>query len=335
MKKVLLDGNKKFFKANMHCHSTLSDGKLTVEELKEHYKKNGYSIIAFSDHEHLIDNSHLNDEDFLSITACELAIKEIAELSTLQKRDMKCCHFNLYAKEPGNIDTPCYSSIYDHFKKNIDESIIVHSCGEYERSYSTEGMNEIIRIAKEKGFLVSYNHPRWSLESPADYLRYKGLWAVEIYNTSVAMKGLSDNEVHVYEYFLKEGERMACVMGDDNHGEASMCGAWTMMNADKLDYKSVITAMEHHDLYASTGPEIKDLYIEDEKAYMTFAKGTHAIMVMNGRTAYKKMAENPDGTNTVCFDIPMDGYTWFRFEVVDAAGEKANTCAYFYDEIFE
>jgi len=333
MKKVLLDANKNFYKANMHCHSTLSDGHMTVEELKARYQEEGYSIIAFSDHEHLIDNSHLNDENFLSLTACELSIKEFAELSTLQKRDMKCCHFNLYAKEPGNVDTPCYSSIYDHFKKNITEDMIVHSCGEYERSYSTDGMNEIIRIANEKGFLVSYNHPRWSLESPVDYLRYKGLWAVEIYNTSVAMKGLSGNEVHVYEYFLKEGERIACIMGDDNHSMASTCGAWTMINADKLDYASVIAAMENHELYASTGPEIKELYVEDDVAHLTFAKGTRAVMIMNGRTAFIKEAENLDGENTVSFEIPREGYTWFRFEVVDERGEKANTCAYFLDEI--
>lgn len=333
MKKVLLDANKNFYKANMHCHSTKSDGKMTVEELKEHYMQNGYSIIAFSDHEHLIDNSYLNDENFLAITSCELAIKEFAHLSTLQKRDMKCCHFNLYAKDPANVDTPCYSSVYDHFKANISEEDIVHSCGEYERSYSTEGMNEIIQIANEKGFLVSYNHPRWSLESPMDYLRYKGLWAVEIYNTSVAMKGLSGNEVHVYEDFLREGERIACVMGDDNHSIQSTCGGFTMINADKLDYPSIIAALENHDFYASTGPEIKELYVEDDVAYLTFAKGVSAIMVMNGRTAYKKAAENPDGENAVSFPIPRDGYTWCRFEVVDEHGEKANTCAYFLDEV--
>ena len=333
MKKVLLDANKNFYKANMHCHSILSDGRMTIEELKEHYMNNGYSIIAFSDHEHLIDNSHMNDENFLAITSCELAIKEFENLSTLKKRDMKCCHFNLYAKEPTNVDTPCYSSVYDHFKKNITEDMIVHSCGEYQRSYSTEGMNEIIRIANEKGFLVSYNHPRWSLESPMDYLRYKGLWAVEIHNTSTHSTGLSGNEVHVYEDFLREGERIACVAGDDNHSINTTCGGWTMINAEKLDYQSVIEAMEAHNIYTSTGPEIKELYIEDDVAYMTFAKGVKAVMIMNGRTAFTKLAENPEGTNTVSFEIPREGYTWIRFEVIDAAGEKANTCAYFLDEV--
>jgi hypothetical protein len=32
--------------------------------------------VAFTDHEHVIDNSHLTDENFLAINGCEVAIKE-------------------------------------------------------------------------------------------------------------------------------------------------------------------------------------------------------------------------------------------------------------------
>ena len=34
MKHILLDDAKPYFKANMHCHSVNSDGKMTPEELK-------------------------------------------------------------------------------------------------------------------------------------------------------------------------------------------------------------------------------------------------------------------------------------------------------------
>ena len=80
MKKVLLDPSKNYYKANMHCHSNKSDGRMSVEEIKEHYKANGYSIVAFTDHEHIINNSYLNDDEFLAITSCELAVKEYAHL---------------------------------------------------------------------------------------------------------------------------------------------------------------------------------------------------------------------------------------------------------------
>ena len=54
MRKYLLPKDGIFYKANLHCHSTHSDGKLTVEQLKEVYKKEGYSVVAFSDHNVLI-----------------------------------------------------------------------------------------------------------------------------------------------------------------------------------------------------------------------------------------------------------------------------------------
>ena len=34
----------KYYKANFHCHSVVSDGKLTPEELRDAYKEKGYSI---------------------------------------------------------------------------------------------------------------------------------------------------------------------------------------------------------------------------------------------------------------------------------------------------
>lgn len=332
MKKVLLDSTKNFYKANLHCHSTKSDGKMTVEELKEVYKKNGYSVIAFTDHEHLLNNSYLNDDEFLAITSCEVAIKEFPELSTLVKTDMKVAHLNFLAKNPENIDTPCYNSVYDHFVKDWFKDEIVHTCGEYDRVYSHEGVSEMIRIANEKGFLVTYNHPNWSLENAIDYTGYKGLWAVEIYNHECACSGRDEYDINAYTNFLRSGQRIACVSADDNHNPTSVCGGWVVINADKLEYGTIIEAMEKHNMYASQGPEIKELYVEGDTAYLTFSKGEFAVMSTQGRRVSKKLAENPNGENKVEFKIlPTDGY--IRFDVVDDKNRRANTSAYFLDEI--
>ena len=43
MKHYLLPHGQNFYKANLHCHSTVSDGKLTPEEIKaqfEDFEKN-------------------------------------------------------------------------------------------------------------------------------------------------------------------------------------------------------------------------------------------------------------------------------------------------------
>ena len=64
MKKYLIE-EKKYYKANLHCHSVRSDGAMTPEELKDFFLKMGYSIVAFTDHVYIEDfNSYLTDENF-------------------------------------------------------------------------------------------------------------------------------------------------------------------------------------------------------------------------------------------------------------------------------
>ena len=66
MKKMLISKEKNFYKANLHCHSTVSDGSKTPAELKEMYMQRGYSIIAYTDHDILISHQDLTDEKFLA-----------------------------------------------------------------------------------------------------------------------------------------------------------------------------------------------------------------------------------------------------------------------------
>ena len=49
-KRYVLPKEGSFYKANLHCHTVLSDGSLTAEEVKKAYMEHGYSIIAFTDH---------------------------------------------------------------------------------------------------------------------------------------------------------------------------------------------------------------------------------------------------------------------------------------------
>ena len=71
MRTYLFNPENKFYKANMHSHSTDSDGVFTPAELKEHYMAEGYQIIAYSDHRTLVPHTELSDENFLAITASE------------------------------------------------------------------------------------------------------------------------------------------------------------------------------------------------------------------------------------------------------------------------
>ena len=63
MKKYLLPENGTFYKANLHCHTVLSDGRLTPEQVRELYMSRGYSIVAFTDHNAMsvVDKKALSD----------------------------------------------------------------------------------------------------------------------------------------------------------------------------------------------------------------------------------------------------------------------------------
>ena len=62
--KVFISKDKKQFKANLHCHSTISDGRLTPEELKEAYKNAGYQVLAITDHCFPCPHNDLTDDEF-------------------------------------------------------------------------------------------------------------------------------------------------------------------------------------------------------------------------------------------------------------------------------
>ena len=68
----LLPASYGSYKANLHCHTTLSDGRLTPEEVKARYLAGGYSVVAFTDHNVLVDHSDLSDERFLALTGIEV-----------------------------------------------------------------------------------------------------------------------------------------------------------------------------------------------------------------------------------------------------------------------
>lgn len=324
--KVILDENKKFFKANLHGHSTKSDGRLSVEQIKEEYKKRGYSVFAFTDHEHLIDNSYLNDENFLAITSAELAIKEFPTVSTLRNFNMKVAHFNIYALDPKNTVTPCYSSVYDHYiNDEIKDEVKFDE--EYERVHTIDGINDLIKKCKEKGFLVSYNHPTWSLENALDYVYYEGLDFVEIYNSECCVNGRPDDE-HVLDDILRSGKKIFCTCADDNHNMVDLehpnnasFGGWVCINADKLDYDTIMKALKNGDFYASTGPEILSLTVDGDKVRVKTSPAKHICLTTRGRRSDVLNAKNGE-VNEAEFTIKKED-EFFRITVVDAQGKKA------------
>ena len=107
MKKYLLPEEGKFYKANLHCHTSISDGSYTPLQVKEMYKTQGYSVIAFTDHDVLVPHPELNDAAFLALNGYEIEIDDETK-PYLDQRKVKTCHLCLIAIEPNNVKQVCF-----------------------------------------------------------------------------------------------------------------------------------------------------------------------------------------------------------------------------------
>ena len=335
MKKYLLPRNGKFYKANMHTHTTVSDGKLSPEEAKEVFKSLGYSIVAFTDHETIVPHPELRDDDFLPITSYELSVSSGWNTFT------KCYHLNVYMPEADRdfSDTFCLKRVKEQWLDRVTERMREH--GVESRPYSKECAQRIIDAANAEGCLVSYNHPVWSLQDHTDYSGLRGIWGVEWHNTECTHIGYYDT-MQPIDDLLREGERVYPLATDDCHNRASYGGGWIMVKAKALDYETVFTALRRGDFYSSNGPSIKSLCYEDGKVSVK-TSAARQIRIVTGQRITK--VANGDGKliTGATFDIqklieskeiaPEGRDIWFRVEVTDKAGKCAVTRAYFLSEL--
>lgn len=333
MKKILLDGAKPFYKANLHCHSTCSDGRKTPEEVKQMYIEKGYSVIAYTDHNVLIDKKYLSDESFLALNGYELDIKQSDE----NRFDFKHCHLCFIALESDNLTQACWHRTkYDYFKKRNTEKIkFDESKPDFERVYTPECVNAMIAEGRNNGFFVTYNHPAWSLETLDDYGRYEGMNAMEIFNNNSYTLGFPEYNPKIYDDILRGGQKIFCIATDDNHNAPALhdsFGGFTMINAEKLEYRTVTKALENGDFYASQGPEIYDLWYEDGKIGIKCSDAARIVLTTGNRRTERLYADENGFVNSAEFGV-SEADSYVRITVTDAFGKNANTNAYFIEDL--
>ena len=112
------------------------------------------------------------------------------------------------------------------------------------------------------------------MQTEADYLGIKDCWGIEVYNHGSIVGGWVESPLP-FDTMLKMGKRIFPLAVDDSHSIYSACGGWLMVSADNLEYGEVFNALKKGDFYSSTGPEIKDIYFEDDQLRLTY-EGNHS-----------------------------------------------------------
>jgi len=333
MRTYLLPKEGHFYKANLHSHTTISDGRMTPEELKELYKSHGYSVLAYTDHDIFLPHNDLTDETFLALNGFE------AEFFVKRgDPSKKTCHICFVAKSPDMELQPCWN----------EKDAIIGNAGSYackvkhdeseqpfERVYGPEKINEMMKRAREKNFFVTYNHPTWSQENYEQYSKYENMHAMEIFNNDCQVLGYQSYVPGIYEDMLRLGKKIFVTATDDNHNKHPMgdpkfdsFGGFTMIKADSLDYESVTDALFAGNFYASQGPEIYDLYVEDGKIHVTCSDAVMILLNTTHRSAQSVYTTPDKPVNEAVFEY-HESDVYLRITVKDAQGRFADTNAYY------
>jgi len=324
------------YKANLNCHTNISDGEYSPEEIKALYKSQGYSVVAFSDREVMIPHKELKDENFIPLTACEY---EIAG------EDGKSVHFNAIALDENNETQPLWHREKYIYPPSEPSRKLVHfdeNEPDYERVFSHEGISDMMQKCRDKGFFVTLNHPTMSGLNINDYTALSGMDAFEIMNYSSIVNGINEYNDNMYSDLLKAGKMPLCVAGDENKNfypfgsrNCDSCGAYTVIKAHSLDYQSITNALKNGHFYTTEGPEIYDLWYRCHVLYIRCSP-CDKIIFETGKGRSIRFADDGvplTGEGLSCY-VDGNDYGFVRVIVIDKYGRKAYTNAYDAAEMF-
>lgn len=322
------------YKANLHCHSTRSDGKLSPSELKKIYKEQGYSVLAITDHEAPYDYSEMSENDFLMITGYEAYIRP-APVYDLYRPEV---HINLFAKEPHNIKYINFNEEFCKYLPQAEKDKLCKVGSQERRRYDADYINSFIKTAKENGYICAHNHPVWSLEHLEQMMEYDGFFSMEICNYGSYLSNRIEYNAHLYDIMLRAGKHLFVHSADDNHNSApsdspayDSFGAFTMILSRDLSYPSIIEALEKGDFYSSMGPVIKELVFDGNKVHIETSPVRQITMHDGGKRTAKVIGDEENPVTSADFIIP-DAAKYVRLSAFDFRGGSADTRGFFRDE---
>jgi hypothetical protein len=273
-----------WYRANLHAHTTVSDGNLSPQECVEFYRSAGYQVLAITDHDHVTSVEAAPGMLLLSGV-------EVAGGRSRQGTTYHVVGLNVRAR--GKVAPKAGASA-----------------------------QELVNALREDGGEAFIAHPYWSGLMAEDIAPVEGGFAIEVYNTGCDLEILRGfSQVH-WDDLLTLGYNFGAVAVDDGHWHPRDHGlGWTMIRAEELSAEAVMEALRRGRYYASTGPEILDVAAGNRKVRVeTSAVASIAMVSAPGEGARRFAA--PGGSITSAEFATPEARYW-RIEVMDARGKVA------------
>lgn len=289
----------RFWRGNLHTHSTRSDGVLSPEEVCRRYRAEGYDFLALTDHfvglwgYPIVDTVPFRSDGFTTILGAELHSGAMAN-----------------------------GELWHILAVGLPPDFAPSDSPDFVPKPGQETAEQIAARAVAAGAFVAIAHPQWSSLVMEDARAITAAHAVEIYNHGCATGCDRPDGFMVADQLLTEGRKLTLIATDDAHfSEPDHFGGWVMVKAEENQPEALLAALKEGHFYSSQGPELRDVRIEDGQLVVecsavssiiaigwgTGAKAVHGHSLTRGAVPLERLNNSP----------------WVRAAVIDAAGKRA------------
>lgn len=289
----------RFWRGNLHTHSTRSDGVLPPDEVCRRYRAEGYDFLALTDHfigrygYPIVDTVPFRTAGFTTILGAELHSGPMA--------NGELWHILAVGLPPdfAPSDSPDFLPVPGQ-----------------------ETGPEIAARAVAAGAFVAIAHPQWSGLTLADARTISAAHAVEIYNHGCATGCDRPDGAAIADLLLTEGRKLSLIATDDAHfSEPDHFGGWVMVKAEENTPKALLAALKAGAFYSSQGPELHDVTLQGDHVVVE-CSAVVSVVAMGHGTGAKAV----HGHSMTRAEVPLERLNnspWVRVAVIDAAGKRA------------
>ena len=285
----------RFWRGNLHCHSTRSDGALPPEEVARRYQAQGYHFYCQSDHFMaefdfpITDTTGCRTEGFTTILGAELHAPALAN-------------------------------------GEIWHILAVGLPAGFSPTGATETGPELARRASDAGAFVALAHPQWYGLTLEDARQIAFADAIEIFNTTCAVQADRPDGTWLLDQLLLDGIMVNAIATDDAHftdpvnSNADAFGGWVMVKSETLDPVALVSALKSGDFYASQGPDLHSISIDGDILTVR-CSAVDRVTVLGPRSQSRTLP----GKSMTSASLPIEQMKggWLRVVVIDASGKRA------------
>ena len=236
----------KWYKGNIHTHTTESDGDASPEVVVRWYRRHGYDFLVLSDHNHL-------------------TILDYGSGKRRLKRPLMI---------PGEeISVNLHGGTVPIHINGIGISRLVEPIDAGDVAGTIQANVDAIVQA---GGIASINHPnfKWAFDHEA-IKQVTGASLLEVFNGHPLANvhggpGVFSNE-QIWDGVLSAGRAIFGVATDDSHNYSDFSPAmsnpgrgWVVVRAAELSSEAIVEALASGDFYASTGVTLTELEVSGE-----------------------------------------------------------------------